>query len=95
MSGVIRGTVSRDQLRWLGVNPECVVGGSKVKNQPIDVRYGDHRIVRSSHGGCTIHFGWFSEYQELSRKLAGKLFADAVAKVINDTWVQARMVPTK
>lgn len=89
MSGVIRGTVSRDQLRWLGVNPECVVGGPKVKDQPIDVRYGDHRIVRSSFGGCTIHFGWFTEQQERSRKLAGKLFGDAVAKAINEVRTQA------
>lgn len=76
----VGGTVSRDQLRFLGVDPECVVGGKRVEGVPLDVRYGDNRITRSHAGACAIYFGWFSESQMTSRKIMGRVFADSLMK---------------
>lgn len=72
--------LTAEQMKELGLDPECPFCSERITSYPVDVRYGDDRITRSSSGAISHYFGWYSEHQIRSRAYAARLFGEAVHK---------------
>ncbi len=71
-------TVSADELRELGFNPECVMTSQRTPGRPVRVRYGDHLVSRSAQGRISIAIGYFTPHQIAFRKA----WCDAISATV-------------
>lgn len=63
-------TVTAAELRSLGINPECVMCSHRdMHGMPLDVRFGDDRVTRSTSGKLCRYFGYYTKSQILARRL--------------------------
>lgn len=67
------------EIRALGIDPQSPFSTCpRMKDAPLDVRFGDDRIVRRIDGGVVVHFGYHSESQQLARRVSARLFGKMV-----------------
>ena len=66
-------SLTQDEVVALGINPESPFCSPRTRKDPIDIRYGDSRVVRSVSGGITHFFGYYSENQIHLRQLMAEI----------------------
>lgn len=81
--------VNKQELEALGINPDSPMSSPRTRTDPIDVQYGEDHIQRTSSGGITRSFGYYTEYQQNARKRwAREVFKNlprsTFAKVFNE-----------
>lgn len=70
---MIEKELSEAEFLSFGIDPNNPLGGSRTPGCPVDARFGDNRIVRSSSGAISIHFGYYSESQKRIRRFKSEI----------------------